>query len=86
MLLVYQAERAMTEDQLEHVNAQLHQQTTELQQTRTQLQLQQKDTQIHQHVIELEQARSQFQQKDAELNSVQQNLQVSDLCTFNGYK
>ena len=81
MLLVYQAERARTEDQLEHVNAQLHQQTTELQQTWTQLQqkdteLQTKDIQICQCVDDLEQARIKLQQKSTELNSIQQNLQV----------
>ena len=55
-VVVYQAERARTEDQL-------RQQITELQQTRTQL-----------------------QQRENELNSVQQNLQVYDLCTFYGHE
>ena len=63
---VYQAERARTEDQLQHVNTQLHQQSTELQQTRTQLQ------QNNRHL----------QRKDAELSGVQQILQVNMSLTF----
>ena len=79
-------DRARTEDQLEHVNVQLHQQTTELQQTRARLQQQNTELQqqIHHYVADLEQSRIQLQQKDTELNSVQQNLQVHDLWTLYG--
>lgn len=73
--LLYQAERARAEGQLQHANEQLHRQNIDLQH---------KDQQIYQKETEIQQARSQLQQKDVELhqkylelNNSQQHLQVA---------
>ena len=64
MLLLYQAERTRAEEQLQQFTAE------------TRAQLQQKDDQLQQKDDQLGHARTQLQQKNVELNSVQQNLQV----------